>query len=99
MRIAAAAREETITPYLDHTHVTGGGGVRLHVVETGNPAVAPFFSSTASLNPGSAGAARCSQTWRMTIDSSRWIFADTASPTNLARAMRMPTYGLMTSPR
>ena len=43
MRIAAAAREETITPYLTHTHVMGGDGVRLHVVETGNPSGRPIL--------------------------------------------------------
>jgi hypothetical protein len=71
--------------------------VRLHVVETGNPRVAQFFSSTVILNPGSPGAARCLRIWRMTIDSSRWISADTASPTSLARATQTACCGLMTS--
>jgi non-heme chloroperoxidase len=41
--IAATARETTITPGLTRTHITAGGGVRLHVVETGNPAGRPIL--------------------------------------------------------
>jgi non-heme chloroperoxidase len=41
--IAAPARDGTIAPVLCHTDVTGGGGVRLHVVETGNPAGRPIL--------------------------------------------------------
>ena len=33
----------TITSGLAHTHITGGGGVRLHVVETGNPMGRPIL--------------------------------------------------------
>jgi non-heme chloroperoxidase len=35
--------DTTITPGLSHTQVTGGGGVRLHVVETGNPRGRPIL--------------------------------------------------------
>lgn len=33
----------TITPGLAHTHITGGGGVRLHVAETGHPRGRPIL--------------------------------------------------------
>jgi pimeloyl-ACP methyl ester carboxylesterase len=49
--------QTTITPGLAHTHITGGGGVRLHVAETGHPKWSPhsfrprFFSILAHLAP------------------------------------------------
>jgi len=42
-RMAALTRESTFAPYFTDTHVTGGGGVRLHVVETGNPRGRPIL--------------------------------------------------------
>jgi pimeloyl-ACP methyl ester carboxylesterase len=35
--------QTTITPGLAHTHITGGGGVRLHVAETGHPSGRPIL--------------------------------------------------------
>jgi non-heme chloroperoxidase len=35
--------QTTITPGLAHTHITGGGGVRLHVAETGHPRGRPIL--------------------------------------------------------
>ena len=50
----------------------------------GTRGVAQFCSSTVFLSPGSPGAAKCFRIWRTTIDSSRWISADTVSPTSRA---------------
>jgi pimeloyl-ACP methyl ester carboxylesterase len=41
--IATGEREAAITPGVDHRTVTGGGGARLHVVETGNPNGRPIL--------------------------------------------------------
>ncbi len=41
--IATAEHEAAITPGLDHRTITGGGGARLHVVETGNPNGRPIL--------------------------------------------------------
>jgi hypothetical protein len=53
---ADTERDGTALRNLGHTHVTGGGGVRLHVVDTGGPGRAilfmhGFFSVVAHVAP------------------------------------------------
>jgi pimeloyl-ACP methyl ester carboxylesterase len=38
-----AIRDASLAPSLTHTHVTGGGGVRLHVVDSGNRGARPIL--------------------------------------------------------
>jgi non-heme chloroperoxidase len=42
-RIAGTTPQATIPSYSAHTQITGGGGVRLHVVEAGNPTGRPIL--------------------------------------------------------
>ena len=53
----ALAPQETRTMMTSRATITGGGGTRLHLVETGNARVGPFYSFMAFRSVGSPGAA------------------------------------------
>ena len=76
------------------THrVAGGGGVQLHVVETGNPKAGPFCSSTAFRSVRWPGAGSWTPSWRVTIVSSRWICEGMVCRTSRATPTATPALG------
>jgi non-heme chloroperoxidase len=75
---------QTITPGLAHTHITGGGGVRLHVAETGHPRGRPILFVH--------GFSQSWLTWR------RQMFSDLANDYRLV-ALDLSGHGQSDKPR
>ncbi len=86
---------------MKHHKITGGGGIRLRVVETGNSGRASNHCSLYGVcGVGSAWSRQMgAQIWLMITGSSQWICGVTVFLISLERAMRNRDCGLMTSTR
>ena len=88
-----------IIPGIEHHMVTGGGGARLHVVETGNSGGRPLVFLHGFSQSWLAWQRQMRSTWPTTTGWWRWTSAGTVGPTSPPRATPTPRSGPRTSPR